>query len=574
MNYLRLMAVLGLTLCSAARAEMSFEISGVSGQEQANVQIYLEAGAYSLSPDASEARIRKMQGRMEKDVLTSLQPFGFYSANVSTEMALHGEDWRVKVSVTPGEPTRWRTLNVQVMGPGSDADAFRKILADLPMKTGQAAVHSQYEQTKTRLRRAASDQGYLDADFQSNELLVDPATGSADVRLIMNTGERFHFGALVIDQDVINDDLLARYVNIQDGEPFSSARLLTAKQALYATDFFSTVDVSADRENAVDGVVPVQISGEKGKRHRYGMGLGYGTDTGYRISGNWTMRRINKSGHNLAFNARYSPITWSFNTAYTIPIGNPALERAIMSAGTIDEDLGDANSKRLYGAATLVKVPGDWQTQSSLGYMNETSNLVVETRQDNYWVPSLRVLRSWSDTRIGPLHGFQILGEMQGSGTGLGLETNFVQANLRAKLIFPVGVRGKLLLRGQAGSTWVGDFDLLPASLRFFAGGDESVRGYGYNTISAPRPDGLSLGGKHLLVGSVEYEHLVKGPWGLAVFTDSGNAFNTLPDSLQTSIGFGLRWKSPVGMVRIDLAQSISDSSRAPRLHISVGPEL
>jgi translocation and assembly module TamA len=574
MNFPRLIAVFALALCSTAQAKMEFAVSGVSDQEEANVMAYLEAGSYMLAPDATGARISKLQGRIEKDVRASLQPFGFYSPTVSSELVLQDQDWLVKVNVNPGDPTRWRTLDVQVQGAGSGEPEFQKIIAELPMTAGRQALHSQYEQTKARLRRAASDQGFLDAEFVHSELLVDTATGVADVRLVMQTGDRFHFGRLIIDQDVINDSLLARYVNIQEGDPFSTARLLIAKQTLYATDFFSTVDISADRENAVDGVVPIEISAEKGKRHRYGLGWGYGTDTGYRVSGNWTMRRINKSGHNLTFNARYSPITYTFNAAYTIPIGNPALERAVLSAGRIDEDLGDGNSNRLFGGATFVRVRGDWQHQSALAYLDETSDLNVETRRDQYWVPSLRVLRSWSDTKIGPLRGFQILGELQASGTGLGLETNFIQANIRAKMIFPFGTRGKLLLRGQAGTTWVDDFDVLPISRRFFTGGDESVRGYRYNSISPPGVDGLALGGKHLLVGSVEYEHTVKGPWGLAVFTDTGNAFNTVADSLETSVGFGLRWQSPVGMVRIDLAQSISDKDKAPRLHVSVGPEL
>ncbi len=574
MRFLRLILFLALALCSAAHAEVRFSVSGVQGAEKENVMAYLEAGSFRPGKNPTDLRLKRLLQRMEKAAGSSLEPFGYYSPVVTSELTQDGDDLQVTVNVDPGDPTVWQMLDIQVNGTGQTEQAFQNILSSIPMLPGQRALHGQYDATKKRLRRAALDLGYLNAEFESSEILINPVTRSADVRLILQTGERFHFGPLILDQDVIDDELLSRYVNIKEGDPFSSNRLLLAKQTLYATDFFSTVDVSADRAESMDGLVPVRITAEKGKRHRYGVGWGYGSDTGYRVSGNWTMRRINRSGHSLAFDARYSPITWNFNSTYIIPIGNPVLERLALSAGTIDEDLGDANSKRLYTGATLIRVPGEWQRQTTLSFQNETSDLVDYTRHDQYWVPSLRMIRTWSETRFGLVNGFKILGEVQASGTGLGLETNFIQASLQAKLVMPVGSRSTLLLRGQVGTTWTEDFDLLPVSRRFFTGGDDSVRGYRYNSISPPGPSGNALGGKHLLVGSVEFGRVIKGPWGVAVFADSGNAFNTTGDEFASSVGVGLRWRSKIGVIKIDIAQSISDTERAPRLHVSVGPEL
>ena len=574
MKLSRLMILLALTMCSAAHAGVTFSVSGVDGAEKANVMAYLEAGSYRPGKNPTDLRLARLLQRIEKDVSSSLEPFGYYAPVISSEITREEDNFRVSLAIDPGDPTLWQVIEVRVSGDGESEPVFQTILSSLPMLGGGRALHSQYDETKSRLRRAALDMGYLGAEFEASEILINPVTRSADIQLVLQTGERFHFGELIIDQDVIHDELLSRYVNIKQGDHFSSARLLIAKQTLYATDFFSTVDVSADRAEAVNGQVPVHITAEKGKRHRYGLGWGYGSDTGYRVSGNWTMRRINKSGHSLAFDARYSPITWNFNSSYIIPIGNPVLERLALSAGTVDEDLGDANSKRLYTRATLIRVPGDWQRQMTLGFLNETSTLVDHTRHDQYWVPSLRMIRTWSETRFGGVDGFKILGEVQASGTGLGLETNYLQASLQAKIMMPLGIRGKLLLRGQVGTTWTGDFDLLPVSRRFFTGGDDSVRGYRYNSISPPGPSGTAVGGKHLVVGSVEYDHLVKGPWGVAAFVDSGNSFNSSVDEFESSVGVGLRWRSKIGVIRIDIAQSISDPKRAPRLHVSVGPEL
>lgn len=570
----RYLALLALAVSGIAHGEVRYHVVGLSGEEKSNVRAYLEAGNFDLAPDASELRRQNFHQRIAREARRALEPFGRYSPRIEVNSVPRKNRWRIDITVDPGPVVAWRELDVQAVGAGKDEPLIREVLDALPMRTGQPARHDQYEQVKTRLRRAAADQGYMDAQYLESEIRINREAQAADVRLVLDTGERFHFGPLLMEQDVIDDDLLRRYINIQEGEHYSSQRLLIAKQTLYATDFFSSVDLDADREEAVDGRVPIRVSAEKSKRHRYGLGLGYGTDTSYRVSGNWTLRRINKAGHNLSLDARYSPIKYSFSSAYTIPIGNPALERIMLTGGTVDEELGDLDSHRIFGAATVVRVPGKWQRQLALTYLNESSGLVTEVRHDQYWVPSVRMMRSWSDTKIGPLRGFQLLGNLQASGTGLGLESNFVQASLRARLVFPVSTRGKVLLRGEGGSTWTDDFDRLPASRRFFAGGDDSIRGYSFNSVSPRNPDGYAVGGRHLLTGSVEYNHFLSQDWGVAVFSDTGYAFNRLSDPLETSVGVGLRWNSPVGTVSIDLAQSVSDRDRSPRLHISVGPRL
>lgn len=573
LKYLRPVLLLALLACASAHANVRYVVSGLGQAEADNVQAYLQAAKLQLGEEPVEARIERFKARVLSATHRALQPFGYYGPALDTRLERNGSDWTAHVHVQPGEPVRWRTLDVQVDGEAGNDEEFRKLLAGLPMQAGGRAIHDQYEQTKNSLRRLAAERGYLDASFVRKDLLVQPSAGVADVHLHMHSGGRYRFGELQLEQDVIHDELLRRYVDIPRGEHFSSARLLAAKQALYATDFFSNVDLLAEPAEAVEGEVPVHLRAQRGKRHRYGIGLGYGTDTGYRVSGQWVMRRVNKSGHSLAFDARYSPIKWTFNSTYSIPIGNPALERITLSAGTADEQLADLNSRRVYGAYAILKVPGDWQRQTSLTALDETSNLVTRKQYDEYWVPAFRVLKTWSDRKLGAQRGLQILADLEGSMEELGLQTDYLQARVRTRLLLPLWDNGSLFMRGEAGSTWTQEFDLLPASRRFFAGGDDSVRGYGFNDLSPIDPDGVASGGKHLLAGSIEYSHRIRGPWGIAVFTDAGNALNTSGDQIKVSAGLGLRWLSPVGMVRIDLAKSLSDTERGPRLHVSVGPE-
>ncbi|MDC4226629.1 MAG: BamA/TamA family outer membrane protein [Candidatus Manganitrophus sp.] len=135
---------------------------------------------------------------------------------------------------------------------------------------------------------------------------------------------------------------------------------------------------------------------------------------------------------------------------------------------------------------------------------------------------------------------------------------------------------GRLLLRGEFGWTSVSNFDDLPVSLRFFAGGDRSVRGYGYNTLGPENESGEVIGGRYLATGSVEYDYRIAEQWGVALFYDIGNAANEIDWDLnpQDRVGIGGRWYSPVGPIRVDLAYALDRPGLAFRVHINMGPDL
>jgi len=138
----------------------------------------------------------------------------------------------------------------------------------------------------------------------------------------------------------------------------------------------------------------------------------------------------------------------------------------------------------------------------------------------------------------------------------------------------PVTSKGRLLVRGQFGATGVNDFKDLPPSQRYFAGGDSSVRGYGYQSISPTNSDKEDIGGRYLATGSVEGNYFFYKKFGAALFADAGDAANTLNFDFKKSVGIGFRWGSPVGMVRLDLAHPLDDPDSSFRIHFSLGPDL
>ena len=152
----------------------------------------------------------------------------------------------------------------------------------------------------------------------------------------------------------------------------------------------------------------------------------------------------------------------------------------------------------------------------------------------------------------------------------------FIQADATLRWYVPLGDSDRLILRGQAGTTWTSDLVAMPPSLRYFAGGDRSIRGYAWREVGprTPPPDKYALGAKHVVVGSAEYEHYFGGgPWGAAAFVDTGSAFDDTID-LHTGVGVGLRWKSPVGPVRIDIAHGLNKPDSQFQLYLNIGADL
>jgi translocation and assembly module TamA len=179
----------------------------------------------------------------------------------------------------------------------------------------------------------------------------------------------------------------------------------------------------------------------------------------------------------------------------------------------------------------------------------------------------------------GRLRPYSLYAELRGSPSTLGSEASFLQLRLRAERLFQLSSLWQLKLRGEVGASWVPDFSDLPASQRFFAGGENSVRGFDLNELSPPpepvpgqptRTLDTSVGGKNLLTGSIEFERALPRNFGVAAFYDIGNAFNEFGDPLEYSVGLGVRYRITVASFGIDVAQPLSESGRGPKLHLYI----
>lgn len=559
-----------------AQPSVTVEVSGVSGAERDNVMLLLSIEQQKAHPDLSAGRIQRLHAKATQEIKQALVPFGYYRVNVDAELT-HPEGqsgWLASYRIDPGPPLPVAAMDVTIIGAAADDPAFRTLLDSPPLTEGGPFNHSLYEQWKRDLQRLADERGYFQATFSRHSVRVDLDAYEATVELQLESGPRYLFGPLNFSGDILlNERLLNRYVTFTQGEPYSASKLLQLQDALNGSDYFSRVDIKAERETAVDLEVPITVHLVMNKRTRYQLGVGYGTDTGARGLIGMERRYLNSRGHRIGGEIKLSQIKDSVSARYIIPLEKPSTDRAIVHSQFNRDRTEDIESSALLVGAGVEHAQGRWHRSYFLNYQREIFDIGLQSGNARLLMPTLAWSRLDTTDILNTRSGSRISLQLRGARDGVGSNTSVAQAHLNGKFIRPAG-DGRVMLRGELGTSWAPEFDNLPPSVRFFAGGDNSVRGYSYKSLGPQDSDGNVIGGKHLLVASAEYEHPIGEKWSAALFFDAGNAFATYDGELEQGAGVGLRRRLPIGWLRIDVAQAITQEDRPWRLHITLGPDL
>jgi translocation and assembly module TamA len=570
----------------AAHADIRIEIDGIEGGLRQNVLALLSLQRYRDRDRIEPEAVQRLYNRIDDEVRTALRPFGYYEPRITSTIQGPDKDrrWHVHLSIDPGVPVLIDTVNIQVSGPGAEDPAFTRLRSDQDLRTGVRLNHASYEQLKGGLERAAATYGYLDARLLRNELQVDLATHKASIYLELQTGERYRFGATTIDQHAVHDGVVRRFLRYREGDPYNALLLLRTQFALDDSLYYSTVEVEAGERDRVHHTVPINIRASNARRG-YSVGAGYGTDTGLRGTASWTVPRVNSYGHRFRVEAQISQIQQTFDARYTVPFGDPALEKFSLDLVGQEAEYGDyvtTNSVSFVPAVT--QVVGAWQRIISVTAAHTVTDDPIGIRQvDNLILPGI-VFASVPEGYLGEaLFSRGMYVQLLGSGTGLGARANFLRLDVQGQRVVDLATRWHLLLRTELGASTVNDAEHLPGQYRFFAGGDRSVRGFAFDDLSPVRLTPgtgvpVKVGGRDLATGTVELERDLPRNLGIAVFVDGGNAIDHFSDPLAWSTGIGFRLRLPVVTVGIDVAQPLRapgfPSLPGPRLELNISPRL
>ena len=563
--------VLALALWApAALASFDVTIHGLSGDELKNVEARLSLRAYVEDDGEDPAQIRRLHRQAEEDIRGALQAYGYYEPVIHAQ--LKGDPPEEAVyDIEPGPPTLLGEVALEVTGPGAQERALLEVIARSRLHPGERLHHQDYEDGKSALARTAYQNGYLDARFTAHSLVVDALRRRADVRLTLETGPHYFFGEVSVAQEGLDPGFIARYVPIVPGEPFNPDKLLAAQFLLSDLGYFATVDVQPQRDKTVDGRIPIVIATTPRPPRKYEVGTGYGTDTGARISLGTEFRRLNDSGHKLRVDTRLSQVKNSAGLDYRIPLGTRAGENLGFATTYTVEDVGDGYSRRYDFTINLSRTPGKWQRQIYLKHQYEQSyEPGTGTDSTKLLLPGVSYSRGQLDDPIHARNGWSVFLDLHGGTEAVVSDVTFLQGRALLRAVRPWGERVRILGRVELGASVVDTFRELPVSQRFFAGGDQSVRGYAYQSLGRRDENGLLVGGKYVTTYSLETEVRVWGHWGAAAFFDMGNADDDPAPHLYRGTGLGLRYRAPIGTVQVDLAYPLDGDRHGIRPHLGI----
>ena len=560
---------------TCAHGDITIDVSGVDGDIRINVLSFLSLQRYADNSSVTPETVQRIYQRIPQEVRAAVKPFGFYEAKIATTLKREGEagrDWRATVKIDLGLPVIIHEVEIIVTGPGATSPIFKRVLARSTMTIGQRLQHADYENLKSSLERTAAANGYLDAKFERRELLVDTSKRSASVHLVQSTGPRYHFGSTQIEQTVIEAQLMNKYLRYHPNDFYDTGALLRTQFALDDSQYFSAVEVLPGVRDPNTLTVPIIIRTKPNKKNRYSVGVGYGTDTRWRGTLAWDDRLINARGHHSRVAVKLSGISQELEAHYIIPIGDPALEKFSIESTYGRTTLGDVTTTGLIVKPGLTQVMGNWQRVFFVSG-NETISRTNFTRtNDRLLIPGMSYASIPKGYFGQPIAGRGLFVELTGSVQALGANGNFLRLLVQDDRRFDLSKNWHLLLRGQLGATVASQLSEIPANQRFFAGGDRSVRGFALNDLSPVDVHGQKIGGRDLVVASVEIERALPRSFAVAGFVDAGNAMDSFHSPLKYAVGVGFRWKLPAISVGFDVARAIYPRGLGPRLHLNIEP--
>jgi len=564
-----------ITIPVSAQTAVSVEITGLDQTLETNVRLFLSIEQQKNHLLMSVGRLQRLHKKAIAEISTALQPYGYYRPRIDSSLTKsESGEWQASYIIDPGQVIPIAEFNFTISTEVAEDPAFVDLLQENTLQSGAAFSHLEYEKFKGSLAKLAAERGYFDASFTDHRVEIDLNHYLARIHLNFVGGIRYRFGEIVLRQDALEQDFIQRFIPFKQGDPYTLEKLVELQRVLNDTEYFQTAEVSTGKPLIDLHEIPVEVSLIPRKQNRYEFGLGYGTDTGARAKIGWSVPRVNKAGHRFSSEIEVSEIGHNLLANYRVPVLNPRTDQIVYSAGEKVEEFEDTESTLQTLGISLVHNRGGWRETLAVNYQQEDFESGDDSGNSTLLIPGIGWSRIWGRGFINVIDGLRFDLSLRGASESLISDTDFSQLKTQLKFISSINPQNRFIVRGEFGGTSTSNFEQLPSSIRFFAGGAQSVRGYRYQSLGPTDENDEVVGGAFLILGSIEFEHYFNDRWGAALFYDIGNAVDDLDDDLERGAGFGLRWKSPVGPVRFDLANAISSDDKPWRLHINIGPDL
>lgn len=522
--------------------------------------------------------LRQLTKAATEEAAQAMQAFGYYDAKVTSELNSGDDCPALQLTISPGTPVIIEVFDFTLDGEAQSDIGFEKLISRSMLTIGEVLHHGHYADAKQQIESSAVERGYLDGRFLRSELLVSPSKHSAEIHWHYDSGPRYQFGELTVEQtpDELDGDLIDRLVEYERGQPYHVNAVAQIERALSQSNYFAQTDVRPQLENPQGTEIPLNVTVKPHKRHSFSGGVGVSTDEGLRSRVDYLDRRLNRRGHRVSATGKASFIEQSLSLGYRIPSEFPRDEWLVFQGGIKNEDTDSFQSlENQISVSQTKRRPFDILESHYLEFGRQKFTIGEDTNTSIFLVPGARWAKSSANDPLYPTNGYAVDFEIRGAADALLSDTSFLRAALGATWITSPAKRSRILLKSELGAMWVDSFSALNPSERFLTGGDSTIRGYDYEELGPVDAEGDVVGGTYLGVVSLEYEYLLFDKWAAAAFVDAGNAFGGDGSStgIASSVGVGIRWHSPVGPIRVDLAHPF-DKDDAVVFHLRIGPDL
>lgn len=503
--------------------------------------------------------------------LKAMQAFGFFEPAFSYTINKNN----LTILVVLGPATKTQSVNVEINNNDKELSELKDAKTKILKLRGQTFSSQQYQQAKNHLLSTATKLGYLDATYTKHQVLIDRELNIANIHLSLATGRRYHFGPFSHQGSAINETLINKWVSWRVGERYDANKILELQKRLLDSGFFKSV-ILKQQKDPLSAQLAVHGVFKMANANRINIGAGFGTDTGPRVKLGWQKPWINKKGHSTDVGIGKSEVRSYLASQYKIPRYKINESFWQINFNVADEDYEDTTSvQQNIGLSYVRPLTKNWKASFTTKYALEQFTQGNENGRSELLIPGVGF--SFKQTKGGlvPYAGKSITFNLEAANDSLLSDASFVRAVGHARWI--VSRKKHRLYSGlQLGGIYLYDSSELsdiPSSLRFFAGGDQSIRGYDYKSLSPQDSSGELTGGQYLGLARLEYAYQFHRSWRAALFVDGGSAFNRLDDRFYYGPGFGIHWLSPIGAIRFDIGFAASDDNGV-RLHINLGPEL
>jgi translocation and assembly module TamA len=539
-------------------------------------------------------------------VQTVLQSFGYYKATVTItvdgmsvndttladklDQVPSGQSVEAKIAIDKGPLFRLRKIEVHGNMP-PDVNALDK----LGLKPGQPAVASDVLGAGTKLLTALEEDGYAEAKVDPPIATEDAPALSIDVVFNATAGRRATIGAISFNGlHDMNEDFVRRRLLLQPGQLYQPSKIDAARQDLLKLGVFSGVTVKGGDAIAPDGSLPIAFDFQERPRHTVGITGAYSTDLGVTGKLSWSDRNLFGNAEQLNLSAAGTGLGGTATTDLGYSITGQFIKPDFpqrdtsfqFDAGALKQSLEAYDQTAFTAGPSLHRKFGPLWT-GSIGITGERERILQERITSHFTLISLPLTANYDSTGLTDLtedatHGIRaafIATPTQSLGHP---SSTFAILQVSGSTYLDIGDwafgakpgRSVLALRGLVGSVQGASQFELPPDQRFYAGGSATVRGFKYQSVGPLFPDHNPMGGTAIDAATVEYRQRFFESFGAAVFVDAGQvSADNMPFSgtLRIGTGFGLRYYTPIGPVRVDVALPVNRPPGGDRFEFYIG---